>query len=58
LLGYVFENPSTLIMAVFFAGAGIVFILMIFVGVLVLLFERRWQSTYNSHVQWHQRNLG
>ncbi|TET29743.1 MAG: hypothetical protein E3J70_06230 [Candidatus Heimdallarchaeota archaeon] len=57
LLGFVFENPSTLIMAIFFAGAGIVFILMIFVGVLVLIFERRWQSTYNSHIQWHQRNL-
>ena len=58
LLGLVIADPTTAIMAVFFAGAGIVFILMIIVGVLVLMFERRWQTTYNSHIQWHHKNLG
>ncbi|NHJ33212.1 MAG: hypothetical protein FK732_10135 [Asgard group archaeon] len=58
LLGSIFEFPTTFLMSIFFVGAGIIFILMILVGIFIQIFERRWQSTYNSHIQWHQKNLG
>ncbi|MBK5114113.1 MAG: hypothetical protein KGD59_12240 [Candidatus Heimdallarchaeota archaeon] len=53
----IIEFHSTAIMSIFFTGAGLVFLLMILVGVLIQIFERRWQTTYNSHILWHQRNL-
>ena len=58
VLGYVFEFPSTLIMSIFFAGAGVVFVLTIAVGIVIQAFERRWQNTFNAHINWHQNRIG
>ncbi len=57
VLGYVFEFPSTFLMSIFFVGAGIIFLLTISLGIIIQIFERRWQNTYNAHINWHQKNL-
>lgn len=55
LAGMFFEFDSIWITLLFLMGAGLILVLYLLVHVLIVIFERQWQSIFNDHIIWHMQ---
>ena len=53
VVDFLFEFESIYVGIIILVGAGIFIILMIILTIAIVVIERSWQNTFNTHIEWH-----
>ncbi|MHA1441180.1 MAG: hypothetical protein ACTSPK_04840, partial [Candidatus Heimdallarchaeota archaeon] len=53
VVDFMFEFESIYVGIIILVGAGIFIILMIILTIAIVIIERSWQNTFNTHIEWH-----